>query len=177
MTPLTRTLLAHLEVRDDGDHRSLAGLVMPYDVQVDIGPYRESFAAGAFADANPAEVVLTATHPKDGAELPIGITTQLREEPDGLHGVWRVSRTQLGDEVLALARDGVPLGLSVGFLPDPAADRWSRDRTVVERRHATLDHIAVVRSPAYPSARVTDVRGNGHRRRAPLLWLVALRRR
>jgi uncharacterized protein len=171
---LYRTTVADLQVRDGGDGRTLHGLALPYGVEVDLGAYRESFAYGAFADAQPAQVPLTATHPRDGAELPIGITVELREEPDGLHGAWRVSDTQLGNEVLALVGDGVPLGLSIGFVPDPAGDVWSRERTVVERRHAILDHIAVVRSPAYPT-RITGVRA-AVSLRFPLRTLLALRR-
>ena len=157
-TLLYRTVPARLEVRADGDGRTLHGLVVPYGVEIDLGAYRESFTLGAFADADPAQVPLTAPHPRDGGTLPIGITTELAEQPDGLHGAWRVSKTQLGDEVLELVRDGAVSGLSVGFVPDEAADRWSADRRRVERRHALLDHVAVVRSPAYPDARIAALR-------------------
>ena len=177
MTPtlLHRVFTAQLEVREDG--RTLAGLALPFNVEIDLGSYRESFAYGTgFADLDPAQVPLTATHPRDGAELPIGITTELREQPDGLHGVWRVSKTQLGDEVLELARDKVPLGLSIGFVPDEAADRWSRDRSRVERRGAVLDHIAIVRSPAYPTARIASLRA-AHAPPTPRLRLARLLRR
>jgi hypothetical protein len=62
-TLLYRTTLATLEVRDDGDGRTLAGLALPYGVEIDLGSYRESFAYGtAFADLDPAQVPLTATH-------------------------------------------------------------------------------------------------------------------
>jgi uncharacterized protein len=176
-TLLYRTFTAALEVRDDGDGRTLAGLALPYGVEINLGNYRESFAYGtAFADLDPTQVVLTATHPRDGAELPIGITTDLAEQHDGLHGVWRVSKTQLGDEVIELARDRVPLGLSIGFIPDSAADRWTRDRSRVERRGALLDHIAVVRSPAYPGARIASLRA-AHGPATPRMRLARLLRR
>jgi hypothetical protein len=51
----------------------------------------------------------------------------------------------LGNEVLALARDGVPLGLSIGFAEVPGGTRWSADRQRVTRIRAALDHVAVVR--------------------------------
>jgi hypothetical protein len=47
------------------------------------------------------------------------------------------------------ARDGVPLGLSVGFAEVPGGNRWSADRQRVTRTSAALDHVAVVRVPAY----------------------------
>ena len=176
MTILYRTFTAALEVRDDGDGRTVAGLAIPYGLEIDLGGYTESFVLGAFTDADPAHVPLTATHPRDGGELPIGITRELRDEPDGLHGTWYVSDTTLGNEVLTLIRDGAVRGLSIGFIPLPGGDRWNRDRTRVERRHATLDHIAVVRSPAYPTARIASLRA-AHAPATPRLRLARLLRR
>jgi Caudovirus prohead serine protease len=69
-------------------------------------------------------------------------------------GAWHVSDTALGNEVLALARDGVPLGLSVGFAEVAGGSRWSPDRRRVTRTRAELDHVAVVRVPAYAGAGV-----------------------
>jgi phage head maturation protease len=60
--------------------------------------------------------------------------------------------------VLELARDGVPLGLSVGFLEVPGGSQWSADRRRVTRTRAALDHVAVVRVPAYAGAAVAGVR-------------------
>jgi hypothetical protein len=65
----------------------------------------------------------------------------------------------LGNEVLALARNGVALGLSVGFAEVPGGSRWWADRQRVTRTRAELDHIAVVRVPAYAGAGVVGVRG------------------
>jgi phage head maturation protease len=64
----------------------------------------------------------------------------------------------IGNEVLALARDGVPLGLSIGFAEVAGGSRWSADRQRVTRTRAQLDHIAVVRVPAYAGAGVAGVR-------------------
>jgi phage head maturation protease len=90
----------------------------------------ETFERGALAGTDPARVPLTARHPRDAETLPIGRTVGLEDRADGAWGAWHVSRTALGDEVLELARDGVPLGLSVGFLevPGGAAGRPSRRR-------------------------------------------------
>jgi uncharacterized protein len=75
----------------------------------------ETFERGALAGTDPARVPLTATHPRDAGTLPIGVTVELEERADAAWGAWRVSDTMIGNEVLALAADGVPLGLSVGF--------------------------------------------------------------
>jgi uncharacterized protein len=163
---LTREYAADLQVRDDG--RTLVGIAIPYGTQAEIvegrSRYTETFAPGAFADAGPHP--LTATHPRTGAELPIGVSVELRDQPDGLHGAWHVSDIELGNEVLILVRDGVPLGLSVGFLE--SRSRWNAQHTRVERVAATLDHVAVVRSPAYPGARVEAVRTAAERSKYPV---------
>jgi HK97 family phage prohead protease len=107
-------------------------------------------------------VPLTATHPRDAGTLPIGVTLPIEDRADAAWGEWRVLDTMLGNEVLALARDGVPLGLSIGFAEVPGGSRWSADRQQVTRTRAELDHIAVVRVPAYAGAEVAGVRAGGH---------------
>jgi len=169
----TRAYPAVLELREQGDGRTLVGVAVPYGVEARIGPRLvEVFVRGAFAGTDPAVVPLDATHPRTAETLPIGVAVELDERADGLHGAWHVSHTPLGDDVLALARDGVPLGLSVGFAPLPGSDRWSPDRRRVERRAARLDHVAIVRRGAYPGAMVAAVRGAVPETGTPLLALA-----
>jgi HK97 family phage prohead protease len=163
-----RAYVGGLEVRDDG--RTIIGRAVPYNEPTDIGPYVETFVPDAFAGVDPSAVPLTATHPRSHDELPIGVAVELRNEPDGLHGAFRVSDVELGNDVLTLVRDGAVTGLSIGFVPD--VDRWSQDRTSVERVRARLDHVAVVRSPAYPGARIAAVRTG---QATPLLRLARRR--
>jgi Escherichia/Staphylococcus phage prohead protease len=164
MTVLTRAYAAALELRDDG--RTLVGIAVPYGVETRIGRYVESFAPGAFADADTH--TLTAAHPRDGAELPIGRSVELRDQVDGLHGAWHVSDTETGNAVLTLVRDGVPLGLSIGFIP--GRETWNRDRTRVTRPTASLDHVAVVRQPAYPDAKIAALRPHSRYQRHSCTW-------
>jgi phage head maturation protease len=159
---LVRALTTELHVRDGGDGRTLVGPVMPWGVEavvLDRGrEVVETFQRGALADVDPARVPLTARHPRDAETLPIGRTVELEDRADAAWGAWLVSRTALGDEVLELARDGVPLGLSVGFLEVPGGNSWSPDRRRVTRIRAALDHVAAVRVPAYAGAGVVGVR-------------------
>jgi HK97 family phage prohead protease len=136
----------------------------------------ETFQRGALADAvgQPGRVPLTATHPRDNGTLPIGRTLTIEDRADAAWGEWLVSDTTLGNEVLALARDQVPLGLSVGFAEIPGGSRWNAERTRVTRTRAALDHVAVVRVPAYAGAGVVGVR-SGDARPTPVL-LTLLRR-
>jgi HK97 family phage prohead protease len=175
----TRSFTSPLQVRDGGDGRTLVGPVLPWGVEarvVDRGRLvTETFERGALQGTDPGRIPLTALHPRDAGTLPIGVTVELRDDADALHGAWHVSKTTIGDEVLELARDGVPLGLSVGFMDLPGGSRWNTERTRVTRTRAALDHIAVVRVPAYAGAGVVGVRDGTHGRPTPVLY--ALRRR
>jgi phage head maturation protease len=123
---------ATLHLRDGGDGRTLEGPLLPWNVEarvLDRGRMVvETFQRGALAGTDPARIPLTATHPRDNQTLPIGVTVELEERADAAWGAWRVSKTTVGDEVLELARDGVPLGLSVGFHEVPGGNCWSPDR-------------------------------------------------
>jgi HK97 family phage prohead protease len=124
MTTLHRAYSHGLEIRD-AEQRIIAGPLMPYDTPTKIGTYTESFARGAFEGVDPAEVPLLVSHRH--ADLPIGRTLTLTDGDHALVAEWQLSETRDSDEVLALARDGVPLGLSVGF--QPITDKWSNDRS------------------------------------------------
>jgi HK97 family phage prohead protease len=151
-----------LAIRDNGDGRTLEGALLPWGVEarvLDRGRMVvETFQRGALAGVEASRVPLTARHPRDAQELPIGVTVELEERADAAWGAWHVSKTALGDEVLELARDGVPLGLSVGFREVDGGSRWSPDRRRVTRTRALVDHVAVVRTPAYVGAGVVGVR-------------------
>ena len=152
---------ADLEIRGDG--RTLFGLAVPYNVPTRIssrleGVFLETFRPGSFAQTireRGAKVRLHVLHDQT-TRLPIGRATELREDPAGLVGEFRVSATVQGDEVLALVRDGALDGLSIGFRP--IRDRWAKDRQSVERLEVALNEVSVVASPAYAGARIVGVR-------------------
>jgi HK97 family phage prohead protease len=76
---------------------------------------------------------------------------------DGLVARLEISRTELGDETLVLAEDGV-LDVSAGFRPmDDGGEVWeNRDRRRLVK--CWLGHIAFVPDPAYEDAKVLAVR-------------------
>jgi len=151
------------------EQRIIAGPIVPYGVETRVGAYTESFRPGAFQGADVGSVPLLVSHRH--AELPIGRTLTLTEEPNALVGEWQLSETRDSDEVLTLARDGVPLGLSVGFAP--VEDRWNSDRSRVVRVKARLGEVSVVGVPAYEDAKVTSVRA-GHDFATPRLTIARL---
>jgi phage head maturation protease len=175
-----RQYTSTLAVRDGGDGRTLHGALLPWGVEArveDAGRLvTETFERGALAGTDPARVPLTALHPRDAGTLPIGVMVEFEERADAAHGAWHVSDTMIGNEVLALARDGVPLGLSVGFAEVPGGNRWSPDRQRVARTRALLDHVAVVRVPAYLGAGVVGVREQAARAERMATLLALLRR-
>jgi HK97 family phage prohead protease len=174
-----RHFTSSLAMRDNGDGRTLVGPLLPWGQParvVDRGRLvTETFTRGALEGTDPGRVPLTCTHPRDSATLPIGRTLTIEDRADAAWGEWLVSDTMIGNEVLALARDGVPLGLSVGFAEVPGGSRWSADRQRVTRTRAALDHVAVVRVPAYEGAGVVGVRSGAVGRPTPVL-LTLLRR-
>jgi uncharacterized protein len=147
-----RTFSLALEEREDG--RTLTGLAVPYDTPTKIGNYEETFRRGAFADADPDQVPLLAQH--DREQLPIGRATSLTERSDGLEVELRVSKTALGDDVLALVHDGAVTGISVGFVP--VEDSWNELRTQVDRIKAKLVELSLTAFPAYDQAKILAVR-------------------
>lgn len=162
-----------LELRDDRDGRTLVGIVVPYDTETRIGNYLERFAPGAFDGTDPGTVPLLTSH--EHAALPIGRTLTLSEETRGLIAEFHLAETPKGDEVLALARAGVPLGLSVGFRPQ--VDQWNGDRSKVTRVRAALHEVSVVGVPAYADARVEAVRAAADLEQTHHLNLALARRR
>jgi hypothetical protein len=152
-----------LDVRAGGDGRTIHGLVVPFDTPTRIssrleGTFTETFRRGAFdktiREAG-GKVQLAVLHDRE-TRLPIGRATSLREDPVGLVGEFRVSKTTMGDEVLELVKDGALDGLSIGF--QPIRDHWAKDRSRVERLEVALREVSVVSVPAYDTARIVGVR-------------------
>ncbi|MBP7632268.1 MAG: HK97 family phage prohead protease [Acidimicrobiales bacterium] len=156
---LTRANPVDLEVRGDG--RTVVGIAVPFDRSTPIrdasGSYDESFRRGAFARTireRGDRVKFLAQH--DRRSLPLGRAHMLREDAAGLYAEFRVSATTAGDEALELIRDGALDALSIGFRP--IRDRWSADRSTVERLEVRLDEVSAVAFPAYSDALIAAVR-------------------
>jgi HK97 family phage prohead protease len=140
-----------LEVRD-AEQRLIAGRIIPYGERIVVKGRPESFVRGALADVDITETRLLAHHDRT---RPIGRGVEMEEREDGAYAVFRVSQTREGDEMLALAADGV-LQFSPGFIPrDQSADG-------VHRRVAALPETSLVTFAAYPSANVLAVRESDH---------------
>lgn len=159
-----RTFTPELQVRSSsqgGDGRTIEGLAVPYGVPQRIDDVLvEQFARGAFNHQlrAAARVWFAREHVTHGGTV-IGKAVELRDDPAGLWGAWRVSRTPIGDETLELVRDGVLDNLSIGF-----RERQNRrlQDGVIERVKADLLEVSVVLMGAYgEGATVSDIRHAG----------------
>jgi hypothetical protein len=164
---LTRSFQVVMELRSDGDGRTVHGRAVPYDQTAEIGGGgRERFVMGAFARqisaGNVGAVKLHSSHSSRlSGEFPVGKTVHLSEQPDGLHGAWQIYDTARGDEALQLVRTGEVTGLSIGFKASPDGTRRGTDGAY-ERYAAHLDHVVLTGEPAYAGAQVTAIRSAGH---------------
>jgi HK97 family phage prohead protease len=159
---IIRTFPASLVEHADG--RTIEALVVPYNVPTVLsdngGPrYEETWRYGAFEEqiraADGAKVFVNVEH-EQGIGGIVGHGIQLREEHNGLHGVFELHESEDGRKALHLVRDGLLTGLSLEAL----ALRSIRRGEAVERLKAQLDAVALTRRPAYKDARVLAVRGH-----------------
>lgn len=158
---LTRYNHVDLELRGDG--RTVVGIAVPFDQPTSIrdasGAYSETFRLGSFARTiadRGTRVKFLAQH--DRGSMPLGRAHLLREDAAGLYAEFRVSKTSAGDEALELIRDGALDSLSIGFRP--IRDRWTIDRSEVERLEVRLDEVSAVAFPAYDGALIASVRSD-----------------
>lgn len=120
----------------------------------------ESVLPGAFdgIEGRPGRVTANRDH---SYERTVGMARSFQaSRAEGLVASIKISGTDLGDETLELANDGV-LGASVGMAVRAGDQRWSAGNTRRQIVKAFLDHIALVPNPAYAGAEVLAVRASG----------------
>jgi len=158
--PLDRSFPFELEaIRSSKEGRTIAGIVVPYGVEATVsdgGPaYREMFELGCAAKTiaeRGNRVKLLSQH--NSRQNPLGRAIMLREDKRGLYGEFTVSRTQAGDEVLELCRDGALDSFSIGFTPV----KHEKRNGVVVRKEIAIREASIVTAPAYEDARIEAIR-------------------
>jgi uncharacterized protein len=163
-----RVTPADLEIRGGSEGRTICGIAVPFDSPTEIreskySSFTEVFRPSAFrktiADGRPERIKVFGKHLRAG--MPVGRALLLREDPVGLYAELGITKTQAGDEILAMVRDSTLDGLSIGF--EALRDKWSPKRDFVERLEAKLREVSVVDWPAYENAVVTGVRSEHDR--------------
>jgi hypothetical protein len=138
-----------LELKDGG--WSIEGLASNWELD----EQGDQVEPGAFAEtlvANPRPPLLYA---HDTSKV-IGVATSLRETRDGLWGRWKISKTQLGQDVRELLRDKAVDGLSIGFRCGPGDVEFKAGSRKLKR--IALYEVSVVALPANLGARVSAVK-------------------
>jgi HK97 family phage prohead protease len=141
----------------DEDKREVEVFLLPWDTDVEQSTGVHRFERGAFKDLDPSRFVFRQRH----QDPPTGRGIVLTEDEDGPHMRFRVSKTQAGDEQLALIRDGVEDGVSVAFdTSDHRKERLTDGRTRYTHTgfsKARALEVSTTWMPAYPQARVLSV--------------------
>ncbi len=142
-----------VEADDKGEKRVLGGLAVPFGEigYTSWGPTR--FEPGSLG----AATGIPAVRAHDDDRL-IGMVSASAASDDGVTAKVKVSRIAAGDEVLVLAEDGALTGFSGQWRPTKygfEADDEHGEVLVVEA--AEWMHLSVVTSPAFDSARITQV--------------------
>jgi len=171
--PMITRSFADADLTIRGDGRTIYGLAVPFGVSASIrdaeGTYEESFKRGAFAQTINRgalhRIKLRMLHDKSSTS---GVAVELREDTAGLLAAMRVSKTQRGDEMIELVRDGAFDQFSVGFVPvhtswsdvgDVYGQRTNPARTAdAVRTEVALREISVVDFAAYDVAMIGGVR-------------------
>ena len=179
----TAELVGDIQVRDMAK-RELDVRILPWDTVIQTSKGTEEFRRGAFDHVQPENVLLMGLEHEahfgigQGGEPvltrhPVGKGKygSYENRPDGPHMTFRVAGTQRGDEVLALAAEGIVRHVSAEFLEVPGG-------TLIERRNgrrhkvhtrADLVGLSTTYRPAYgEQAAVLAVRSQETEGEAPM---------
>lgn len=160
-----RVVPAVLELRDvdvSGSARWIEGRAVPYGTVQALGWYSELIEQGAFAKsireaANGLPLLLF--HDNSSLDSHVGKAHEWREAEDGLHGVWRLSDSDVAQRAAKMAKEGLLGYMSVGFQPLRSTSQYDdSDNLTIIRHEARLLEVSLVSTPAYQGAAITKVR-------------------
>ena len=146
--------------------------LVPFNRTITTRTGSEEFAPGSVADTPATSLLLMGLEHEanvgigqDGRPVltrrPVGRSINVWEDTTGGHATFKVARTQAGDEILALAEDGVIRGVSVEMDPTKnVVEKVRRNgRTVNRITRAALTGASMTYRPAYgDQATVTAMR-------------------
>ena len=162
-------------IEGTGDGRTVDVRVVPWDTEARVTDngrdyYIEKWMPGCFerqvSAPNRVDVLMNFEHER-GIGGVIGRGTQLKDQPDGFHGTFRMLQAADADKALELVNEGILTGVSLEAEPIESV----REDGVVKRIKARLVNVALCRSPAFADAQVLAVReapeGEGDEEPAP----------
>ena len=143
--------------QEDDGYRRLEALVVPWGEIESRGYGRERFQKNTFDEffrqRGKSGTALQAGH---YGEI-IGVSERFEKTDDGLVMTFRVADTTSAIDAMRLVDAAVCRAVSPGFWPSQV--RMQGDVTVFQR--ASLPHVSLEFSGAYPQAKVTDIRSEG----------------
>lgn len=153
------------QFRAAAEGRHMIGLVAPYNVTADVGPFTEVLRPGVFAKSirqAARSLPLHVLHRHD--EIPVGKAVGWEDTDAGLVGDFLFDTRSDAQEAARLAEEGLLSALSVGFIGmEPHGTRWSRvdGKRHAERIEARLIEASLVSVPVWPEAGVLALRSLG----------------
>jgi HK97 family phage prohead protease len=167
--------LDDIQVRSDGDGRTVDAYAAVFGVRQEIrdreGHYLEELAPTAFdrtlaQRADRLQYIFNhgrTMHgtPSERFSMPIGTPVEVVADTRGVRTTSRIAKTDLGDEVLELIRDGAIRGQSFGgaFTTTETAGRDESSGLAVKlRTEVALREYGPTPFPAYEQARIVGVR-------------------
>ena len=149
----TLTFSASIEAADTG-RRIISGKIVPFGNEVghtNVGAV--VFEKGSIQIPNVSKVKLLAQHEQTARGV-IGRMQAAHQDDTAMYGTFKVSASADGENMLIKAAEGILDGLSVGV--EVLASKERKDGTMVVTS-AILKEVSLVESPAFDSARITDV--------------------
>jgi HK97 family phage major capsid protein len=151
----------HVQVRDAAK-REIDVRLVPWNTIIETVHGQEMFARGAFADTpNDGLMLMGMEHEahfgigQDGGPKmtrhAVGRSMKVWEADDGAYATFKVGRTAAGDDLLALAEDGIVRGVSAEFvlLPDGTNIVQRGGRRVSVRTRVQATGASLTYRPAY----------------------------
>ena len=151
--------------------RELDVRLVPWGQVAETSNGLEMFERGAFAEDQPSGVLLHGLEHEAHIGLgqggqpvmtrhPVGKAIALEDREDAQYATFRVAKTSRGDEVLALADEGIVTGVSVEFSPVAGGTEFRSQggRRLSVHKRARLSGASTTYRPTYPDAAVIAVR-------------------
>ena len=137
----------------DSERRIIAGQIVPFGVVGQTSAGAVIFERGSIQIPAPSKIKLLAQHDKSASGV-IGRAQSFQETNDGINGVFKVSASKDGENMLIKASEQLLDGLSVGVDVIRASER--KDGTLIVSS-AILREVSLVETPAFDAARVNRV--------------------
>jgi HK97 family phage prohead protease len=135
---------------DGSKTRTITGIAVPYNVIANASGTEVMFLRGSL----PVEGKAPKLYMQHDANQAIGLVTERDDDEENMYFTAKVSATELGNEALVLAADGVLDSVSVGV--NPTKFTYDQNGVMVVEAAQWLE-LSLVSQPAFAGAVITEV--------------------